>query len=247
MADDFTNKVRLVTQKLNDETYLFRVQTLLSNRSDIKWAFESGKQNATKVFYTHGNATDCWINSPADLIAQTTAAKDRQDLTVCVIENISVEYLEAIGQAWDIDPAFFVAHASNTNKEELWNRKTWAWSLPNVPPSGQADSIMARAASTTPSPEISSPSRFLDGEFDQLDGIFEYHTELQDIEPSALEKLNFSANFIYRHVFKQGRWPVQSNTRISYCRPNAYLCKTILLKLHEDYFDHSLLFRFVPC
>jgi hypothetical protein len=40
--------------------------------------------------------------------------------TVCIVENIAPEHIEALGSAWDLDPAFFVQYASDRQREHLW-------------------------------------------------------------------------------------------------------------------------------
>jgi hypothetical protein len=58
--------------------------------------------------------------------------------------------------------------------------------------------------------------------YSHLDGIFEYH----DLETSPQETLSSYPNVFPRRCFKHSTWPIQSNSRISYCRVNPWLCKS---------------------
>ena len=83
----------------------------------------------TKAFYInrHGRRQ---ISIPAKIPtpAQITAAIDELNPGNCdgslfIVENIGPAYIEALGLAWKLDPAFFVEHASNKEREHLWTRK----------------------------------------------------------------------------------------------------------------------------
>jgi hypothetical protein len=192
---------------IHDEAYLAKIQGLISDASDMERPFERPdrpRDQNTKVFYTD-MTSEFQISNPSDLITHSAAISEAEKYSICVIENISSEYVEALGSAWDIDPAFFVAHATNPNKEELWNtqRYVWEWSPPSDP---EAD------CST---------------HYGHLDGIYEYH----DLELAPGEAMNSSPNFIRRHCFKDSLYPIQSNTRISYYRVNHSLCQYIFQDL----------------
>lgn len=201
------------------ETYISRIQSLLAERPHIKWSLESKGSYLTKVAYTN-TLENYRITSPEDLIAQSADLKESHELSICIIENISPEYVEALGTKWGIDPMFFIEHATNPDKDKLWWSKEWDWSPPDH------SSSEGRDESHAPKDLLASraPS-FLKDSSGHLDGVFEYHNEIPGLEPSAIEKLNSSPNFIYRHCFKDKKWPMQSNTRISYCRPNIWMCK----------------------
>jgi hypothetical protein len=75
----------------------------------------------TKVFYTNFQSKP-HINTPSDLIACALADCESGTRAICVIENISPEYIEALGSAWNLDPEFFAGHATNPRQEDLWTR-----------------------------------------------------------------------------------------------------------------------------
>lgn len=203
-----------------NETYVSRLQSLLAERPDIKWSLESKGSSLTKVSYT--NTLESYpITSPEDLIARSEALES-EELSICIIENISAEYVEALGTRWGIDPMFFVKHATNPDKEKLWWSRNWSWS--------PLDDLTSQVPNEPHAPGSLVPSRktlWLEGDSGRLDGIFEYHNEIPGLANSAFQELTSSPNFINRHCFKDKDWPLQSNTRISYCRPNLSMCKEI--------------------
>ena len=56
--------------------------------------------------------------------------------------------------------------------------------------------------------------------YHHLHGNFEYH------DMRGQERLDSSPNYILRHCYENPPYPVQSNTHISYCRVNKYLCES---------------------
>lgn len=123
---------------------------------------------------------------------------------VCVIENISSEYIQALGSAWNIDIEFFVEHATNPKKDHLWQLvSTMSWDLPIS--AGYETSIQ-------PVPT-----------YWHLDGIYEYN-KYTNIRWSD-GKLDSFPNNVPRHCFSDAESGVQSNTRISYYRVSSSLCE----------------------
>lgn len=57
--------------------------------------------------------------------------------------------------------------------------------------------------------------------FDHLDGIYEFH----DMDLSVELMQRSSNNYFQRHIFKDGHWPVNVTTKISYMRVSATLCR----------------------
>lgn len=60
------------------------------------------------------------MSNSEDLIAQSVGLKERYEQSIYIIENISTEYIEALGIEWGIDPMFFIEHATNPDKDKLW-------------------------------------------------------------------------------------------------------------------------------
>jgi len=205
------------------ESLIRDIQGILGASMPMKWLSEQRSSKATKVLFTDWR-TDYSINSPSELIAQSSIGVDSK-FRVCIIENISAEYIEALGSAWNIDAQFFATHATNPDRSKLWLRKEWDWNPPYTPLVNEEEAIEPTQST------ICDISPFLQGDCDYLDGIFEYNNESPNLDPSTLQKLSTSPNIISRHCFKdsrwpkESRWPIQSNTRISYCRPDALTCK----------------------
>jgi hypothetical protein len=183
-------------------SYVSKIRSLMVDRPDIKWSLEF--QNPAVVAY---KSIDEYyqISTPEDLIKQAVVLQESHERSVCIIENIDAQYLEALGTAWKLDPKFFIQYASNRDKDKLWWMEKWDW-----PPRGHK-----------------RPSGFegFEDRTGHLDGVFEYYNEVAGLDPSILERLDNFPNSLYRHCFKDKQWPIQSSTRISYCRPNRFMCK----------------------
>ena len=182
-------------------SYVAQIQSRVAEEDNIKWALdplEGSNPGNTKVFYTD-MTSEIAVNGPESVIERAKIGEDAQKWSVCVIENISPEYIEALGSAWDLDIEFFIAHASNPKKEHLWDnrRYTWDWNPSSEPETKRSD-------------------------YGHLDGIYEYF----DIDDVNIEKtIHSSVNFIQRHCYKDSKYPAQSTTRISYYRVNRWLCE----------------------
>jgi hypothetical protein len=73
----------------------------------------------TRVFYIEQDKQH-QFSSPSELIAHRLVASD-SEIPICMIENITPEYIEALGSRRRLDPAFFMDHATNPSEEELWD------------------------------------------------------------------------------------------------------------------------------
>ena len=202
------------------ESQIGIIQEILGASTPLRWLSEPKGSNSTKVFFTDWNR-DYPVNSPSELLAHSAGLEESRDLRVCIIENISAEYIETLGSAWNIDAEFFAVHAKNPDRNRLWERKEWQLEprLHIVP------GVREQFHSQPRSPVLRDGHSFLHDSCDYLDGIFEYHNEFPNLEPSAYQNLGSSPNIISRHCFKDSRWPIQSSTRISYCRPDKITCK----------------------
>jgi len=205
------------------DDYLSELLRLLDERPDIKWSLnskESGSSDLTKVYFTD-TEREFPITSPQDLVAQAATLEDRGEQSICIIENISVDYVKVLGKEWNISPLFFVDHATNPNKEKLWWSKTWDW-----PPLRNADTTTTVVSNAQ---EWWQPSDFVQTHPGHMDGVFEYHDVFSEFKQSTIEQYVQSRNHIHRHYFKDQKWGMQSNTRVSYCRPTIGMCEQILL------------------
>jgi hypothetical protein len=134
------------------------------------------------------------------LLQQAEDDREHRRAAICIIENVSPAYIGVLGPSWNIDPSFFANHAKHSNKGHFWDRPVrWSWV-----PDDQDPNIMSK-----------QPYR-------HLDGMFEYH-HLDNMQDAP--KLRHFPNTFPRDCFKQLNYPVQSNTRISYCRAQPNLCE----------------------
>lgn len=142
------------------------------------------------------------IKSVQALLRQAENDHRNGNFAVCVIENISPADIRVLGPGLSLDPFFFANHAENIAKELFWKEHIpWSWD-------------------STHWTEIAAATSA------HIDGMFEYY----GLEHGTFE-LTSSPNNFPRYCFKQDPYPIQSNTRISYCRANKFLCKS---KAHNE-------------
>lgn len=111
-----------------ERSYVSRVQYLLSS-SPASSAFNERflellhqpDMHKTKVLYTNGGLQS-QVRTSSDLVACSAEDQNSGREAICVIENISLRFIEELGSAWDLDPEFFIGHAKNPNPEDLWAR-----------------------------------------------------------------------------------------------------------------------------
>ena len=191
----------------DNETYLSRVHDLAFSwgLEDVVESLSKPDTTGTKAFYIN-YAQRLTISTPAQITAAASELGGNTGrYTVCIVENIAPEHIEALGSAWDLEPAFFVQYASNRQREHLW--------ITNVFEDYQ---LMANASGyqlrTNRKP------------YDHIDGNFEYH----GICVQSDAELNSAPNYFARHCFRK-TWDevetVNSNTRISYYRVHGELCE----------------------
>jgi hypothetical protein len=120
------------SNELETAPYISLIKRLLAPRLNSRWSLDSNRSHQTKVAYTDINE-EYPITSLKELIAQSTSLKDEETPSICIIENISREYVEALGTEWGIDPMFFVDYASNPAENALWWSNKWSWKAPEVP------------------------------------------------------------------------------------------------------------------
>ena len=111
----------------NPHNYLSRVRDLAA-RSDLDGVTAAlskpaaGRNSTETYLVTEDNRSAQTLNlkSPAQILSAVTENLARSRRSVCIVENISPEFIEVLGSAWDIDPAFFVQHAANPRRGDLW-------------------------------------------------------------------------------------------------------------------------------
>jgi len=195
-----------------NETYLSKLRNhyhWTPGLDELLHVFSRPDSNSTKVFFVNSD-TEWSVNSPSNLLDRLLH-QPRIAKGVCVIENISPAYIEALGSAWDLDPNFFAGHAWNPAQKDLWTQ--------------------------VPFEQHREPSR----PYEHLDGIFEYHNlqllpnenEKHDSSPNYFYRHCFSEpEFRFTPIpygvsrIKVRRQIPQSNTRISYYRVDRGLCES---------------------
>jgi hypothetical protein len=93
----------------DNKTYLSRVHDLAFSWSleDVVESLSKPGTASTKAFYIN-YAQRLTISTPAQIIAAASElGSNTGRYTVCIVESIAPEHIEALGCAWDLDPAFF--------------------------------------------------------------------------------------------------------------------------------------------
>ncbi|KIW17056.1 hypothetical protein PV08_04247 [Exophiala spinifera] len=65
------------------------------------------------------------LRTADEVIAAVSAASDRSEKGICIVENISPTYILELGAAWDVDPEFFARHAASPRPQDLWVHRKW--------------------------------------------------------------------------------------------------------------------------
>ena len=106
--------------------YLSRVRDLaaLSELEAVTVALSKpAGRDSTETYLVsedHRSAQTLTLKTPSQILAAVAENLSHSRRSVCIVENISPEYIDVLGSAWDIDPAFFVQHAANPRREDLW-------------------------------------------------------------------------------------------------------------------------------
>lgn len=106
-------------------SYLSRVCDLasVSEHEAVMVALSKLGESSTKTYLVTADGSSAQtltINTPAQILIAVSENLSHLRGSVCIVENISPEYIEVLGSTWDIDPRFFVQHAVNPRREHLW-------------------------------------------------------------------------------------------------------------------------------
>jgi hypothetical protein len=123
--------------------YLAKIQDLMSSKQ--KTGFDGSRKIAAPQVVWMDATSQIHIKDPLDIIKRSTVAVEARIRSICIVENISSDLIGLLRTAWDLDATFFVEHATNPEKAELWRKKD--------------------------SPAIYQEAKH----YSHLDGIFEYH------------------------------------------------------------------------
>ena len=135
------------------------------------------------------------IRHSRELAARAHGGPRARCNAVCIVEDITTDWMTVLGQAWDIPADFFIQHLSNPEPECLWTeRNKWNW---------DPTSDKSTAASEP---------------YAHMNGIFEY---------PGYTNGPLNTGIASRHCLRgMAPEPIQSNTKISYCRVYPWLCKS---------------------
>ena len=189
------------------ETYLCRVHDLALawGRDVVVESLSKPDATSTKSFYIN-HAQQFSSNDPVQIIATASelGGMTRQSTTVCIIENIAPKHIGALGSAWDLDPAFFVHHASNPRRERLW--------MPHI---------------------FKGPPDPTDDPYDHIDGNFEYFGLCVQSDAELNSSPNYFPRRCFRKTWDEVE-TVNSNTRISYYRVHTGLCEFFIFQSYRS-------------
>lgn len=162
-----------------------------------------------EIFYCNRDGEQ-FITSIDGLVQRIKLDASPTRVAVCVIENISTADSASLMQGLDLDPTWwtlFDTFVNTESKQSFWKQHTsWDWK----PPQHNTDV---------------DPREHLDVAISHVyvDGMFEYHGLEQ--RPGGI--LTTEPNFAKRECFQEGSWPIQSTTRLSYCRLNHSIRKCL--------------------
>ena len=116
---------RMSSPSQNHHNYLSRVANAAST-PELKAVFRTSSKpraNTTKtclVIEDGSSAQTQSFNTPPEILNAVAESLSCSRRIICIVENISLEYIGSLGSTWNINPRFFVQHAENPRREDLW-------------------------------------------------------------------------------------------------------------------------------
>lgn len=101
------------------EAYLQALAHSKPRDHGIHVLLSSSPSSTIRVY--HSSAPDVSRPSPSAVLEQAKNDAENTRPAVCMIENVSREWIGILGSEWNIDPAFFTMHAENPSGSDLWN------------------------------------------------------------------------------------------------------------------------------
>jgi hypothetical protein len=189
-----------MSQPPGSHEYIERVRaaaTILGCQENVP---EARTSHAAKPFVLWLNGTPRETNDLDEVFALAQNGDAISRKAVCIVEDISWEWIGAMGITWGIEPQFFAEHGVNPQGDNPWRAF-----FPEDRRLG--------------APQGSSKYKY-------MDGVFEHHYLAN--HQTALDILNnsFCRSAYRRRCWNSNdsSYPPSSNTRVSYCRVNANLC-----------------------
>lgn len=167
----------------------------------ISSAFE-GHQRLAFASLCSAGTFHAQVSTLAQLIEESERAS-KSGPSVCIIENISPEFIGGLGVAWSLPLDFFIEHATNSYGPALW------------------DDVMgdqARDRVWEPSSVAKDEARKKPLAHFHIEGIIEQVRHIE--QPSG--RYRFARRFEFSYNYG---W--QANTKMSYCRVSQNLCKRV--------------------
>ena len=133
--------------------------------------------------------------------------KQQQNLVrpyVIVVENVHIDWIATFGESWDIEPRFFVEHASNPVGLSPWEAV--------FPSSTLHERLVYEGV----------PLAYVNRKTWHIDGVFEYCRHLAESSPRSEIR---DPNFFLRSVRYDLVYGWQVNTKMSCCRVDNGMCE----------------------
>ena len=164
---------------------------------------EAQTQHAAMPFASWVNGTPIETGDIKTVLDQAQRDSAVSQQAVCIVEDISWDWIGAMGVAWGVEPQFFAKHGVNPQGYNVWETL--------FPKSHELGAIQY-------------PSQCF-----HVDGVFEHHHVTPDRKAfKALEDaLRHSTHRRRCWISPDPSYSPSSSTRFSYCRVNANLCMII--------------------
>ena len=187
-----------MSQNPESESYIDRVKKVSIARGCLENISEALVPHTPNPIATWLNGTTQETNDVLKILALAKGDGTEPGKAVCIVEDISWEWINAMGTAWGIEPHFFAEYGINPKDDNAWKHL-----FPDDRRLGAAQ----------------GPSKCY-----HVDGVFEHHHLAGD--PTALDRLRkgLRRSLYRRRCWADPSYSPSSNTRFSYCRVNANLC-----------------------
>lgn len=203
------------TMSSAQEQYLLDIAANAAQDHPIQETLRSPRKGGQRLSYVRRHATGTTspeVVSTATLLKQAKHDAESNQYAACVIENISPEYMAAVGVGWNIARDFFIQHAANPVGDRLW------------------EAVMGGVAQNR-ALELSYARIDLTQQQDGTRALCDYYS----IEGYLNHVVKPGYSRFGRRLEHDPHWGWQTNTKISYCRVSKYFCE-----YDHSYYERSL-------